>query len=148
MVESCSGTWWTYVTCQILPYSARAVESTNHDFPSLGWKIAIGLLSTSALAALKIWLTASLEHRLEGSSEGTSGGFLCIFFYILWFYWSKYRGCTQVVSFFKYCQCIITAPVVPATCLCGWYTRYMFMRSVHQPLLTHWCTNHCLQSTD
>jgi len=31
-----------------------AVESINHDFPCLAWKIAIGLLSISALAALKI----------------------------------------------------------------------------------------------
>jgi hypothetical protein len=35
-------------------YSATVVKLTNYDFPSLGWKIAIGLLSTSALAALKI----------------------------------------------------------------------------------------------
>ena len=34
-------------------YSAMVVELTNHDFLSLGWKIAIGSLSTSALAALK-----------------------------------------------------------------------------------------------
>ena len=27
------------------------VEPTNHDFPSLGWKIAIGSLTASALAA-------------------------------------------------------------------------------------------------
>jgi len=30
------------------------VKLTNYDFPSPGWKIAIGSLSTSALAALKI----------------------------------------------------------------------------------------------
>src|SRR6266581_845671 len=41
------------MTCRILPYSATVVELTNHDFPSPGWKIAIGSLSTSALAALK-----------------------------------------------------------------------------------------------
>ena len=35
-------------------YPATVVKLTNHDFPSLGWKIAIGSLSTSALAALKI----------------------------------------------------------------------------------------------
>ena len=52
MVESYGGTWWTHVTCQILPYSATVVELTNYDFPSPGWKIAIGSLSTSALAAL------------------------------------------------------------------------------------------------
>ena len=31
----------------------KAVELTNHDFPSPGWKIAIGSLSTSALATFK-----------------------------------------------------------------------------------------------
>src|SRR6266550_4638314 len=51
--KSCGGTWWTHVTCRILPYSATVVELTNHNFPSPGWKIAIGSLSTSALAALK-----------------------------------------------------------------------------------------------
>ena len=35
-------------------YSTIVVELTNYDFPSPGWKIAIGSLSTSALAALKI----------------------------------------------------------------------------------------------
>ena len=34
-------------------HSTIVVELTNHDFPSPGWKIAIGSLSTSALAALK-----------------------------------------------------------------------------------------------
>ena|ERR1700722_15668945 len=52
-VENCGGTWWTHVTCQILPYSARVVKSTNYDFPCPARKIAIGSLSTSALAALK-----------------------------------------------------------------------------------------------
>ena len=74
------------MTYQILPYSARVVKLTNYDFLSLGWKIAIGSLSTSALAALKILLTASLEYCLEGSLESTSGDFLCIFLCILWFY--------------------------------------------------------------
>src|SRR5437016_13245480 len=55
-------------------YSATVVELTNHDFPCPARKIAIGSLSTSALAALKIRLTTSSEHRLEGSPEGTSGG--------------------------------------------------------------------------
>jgi hypothetical protein len=35
-------------------YSATVVKLTNYDFPSPGWKIAIGSLSTRALAALKI----------------------------------------------------------------------------------------------
>ena len=34
-------------------YSATVVELTNHDFPCRARKIAIGSLSTSALAALK-----------------------------------------------------------------------------------------------
>jgi len=34
--------------CHILP--TLLVEPTNQDFPSPGWKIAIGLLTTSALA--------------------------------------------------------------------------------------------------
>src|ERR1700735_5524735 len=54
-------------------YSAEVVKLTNHDFPSLGWKIAISSLSTSALAALKLRLITSLEHRLESSLDGTSG---------------------------------------------------------------------------
>ena len=35
-------------------YSTVVVKLTNHDFPCLALKIAIGSLSTSALAALKI----------------------------------------------------------------------------------------------
>ena len=57
----------------------KAVKLTNHNFPSLGWKIAIGLLSISALAALKVRLMAGLEHRLEGSLDGTSGEISYVF---------------------------------------------------------------------
>ena len=39
-----------------------------------------------------------------------------------------------MVPFFKYRQCLITAPVVRTACLRGWYTKYAFTRSVHQPL--------------
>jgi hypothetical protein len=46
-------------------YSATLVKLTNHDFPSPGWKIAIGSLNTSALAALKIYLQLAY-----GPSEG------------------------------------------------------------------------------
>ena len=35
-------------------YFAIVVELTNYDFLCLVWKIAIGLLSISALAALKV----------------------------------------------------------------------------------------------
>ena len=34
-------------------YSAIVVKLTNYDFPCPAWKIAIGSLTTSALAALK-----------------------------------------------------------------------------------------------
>ena len=60
------------------------VELTNYDFLSPGWKIAIGSLSTSALAALKVQLTTSLEHRLESSLDGTSGGISYVFSYVFY----------------------------------------------------------------
>ena len=40
-------------------YSAALVELTNHNFLSPGWKIAIGSLSTSTLAALTACLQPS-----------------------------------------------------------------------------------------
>ena len=43
---------WNLVDLCDLSYSARVVELINYNFPSLGWKITIGLLSTSALAAV------------------------------------------------------------------------------------------------
>ena len=51
-MESGGKLWWNLVDSRDLPNST--IELTNHDFPSPGWKIAIGSLSTSALAALKI----------------------------------------------------------------------------------------------
>ena len=39
-----------------------------------------------------------------------------------------------MVSFFKYRQCLITAPVVQSAYLRAWYTKYAFTRSVYQPL--------------
>ena len=48
------------------------------------------------------------------------------FFCILQFYWSSYGGCTQVVPFFKYRQCLITAPVVPAPCVCVRYANRVY----------------------
>ena len=45
---------YAYQFSQVLPNSATVVKPANHDFLSPGWKIAIGSLSTSALAALKI----------------------------------------------------------------------------------------------
>ena len=56
------------------------VKLTNHDFLCLVWKIAIGLLRTSALAALKTQLTTSLEHHLESSLDGTLGKTSYVYF--------------------------------------------------------------------
>ena len=50
-----------------LPNSATVVKSTNYDFLSPGQKIAISSLSTSALAALKIYL-----QLVYGPSEGST----------------------------------------------------------------------------
>ena len=56
-------------TAYMAYYSAAPAELTNHDFPSLGWKIAIGSLSTSALATLKISARAlPLTHTDKDSS--------------------------------------------------------------------------------
>ena len=60
------------------------VKLTNYDFPYLARKIAISSLSTSALAALKVRLITSLEHRLEGSLDGTSGEISYIFSYVFY----------------------------------------------------------------
>ena len=94
-VESFSGTQQTHVTCRILPYSARVVKLTNHDFPSPGWKIAIGSLSTSALAALKIWLTASLEYYLESSLDGTSEEISYVFSFV---FYGSIEAITETVN--------------------------------------------------
>src|SRR6266702_244880 len=69
------------MTCRILPYSATVVELTNHNFPSPGWKIAIGPLSTSALAALKN-LTYNQFRALFGRQprRHLRGDFLCTSF--------------------------------------------------------------------
>src|ERR1700727_2110982 len=65
-------------------YSAEVVKLTNYNFPSPGWKIAIGSLSTSALAVLKLQLITSLEHYLESSLDGTSGEISYVFFLIFY----------------------------------------------------------------
>ena len=65
-------------------YSAMVVELTNHNFPCPVRKIAIGSLSTSALAALKVRLITSLEYCLEGSLDGTSGEISYVFFYVFY----------------------------------------------------------------
>ena len=86
-MESYGGTWWTYVTYQILPYSATVVKLTNYNFPSPGWKIAISLLSTSALAALKNLTYGQLRALFRRQPRRyLRGGFLCIFLCVLWFY--------------------------------------------------------------
>ena len=60
------------------------VKLTNYDFPCPARKIAISSLSTSALAALKVRLTTSLEHRSEGSLDGTLGEISYIFSYVFY----------------------------------------------------------------
>ena len=37
-----------------------------------------------------------------------------------------------MVSFSKYRQCIITAPIVLTACLRVWYAEYAFTRSIHR----------------
>ena len=65
-------------------HSAIVVKLTNHNFPYPARKVAIGLLSTSTLAALKVRLVTSLEHHLEGSLDSTSGEISYIFSYIFY----------------------------------------------------------------
>ena len=75
-------------------YSATAAKLTNHDFLCPAQKIAIGSLSTSALAALKIWLTISLEHRLESSLDSTLGEISYIFPFV---FYSFIKAITEAV---------------------------------------------------
>jgi len=56
-VENSGKLQWNLMDSRDLPNSARMAELTNHDFLCPAWKIAIGLLSASALAALKISIT-------------------------------------------------------------------------------------------
>ena len=79
---------------------------TNYDFPSLGWKIAIGSLSTSALVALKVRLTTSLEYRLESSLDGTLGGISYVFFYI---FYGSIKAITEAIR--KWFHFLSTASV-------------------------------------
>ena len=127
----------------ICRYSAEEVKLTNYDFSSLGWKIAIGSLSTSALAALKLQPMTSLEHRLESSLDGTSGEISYVFSFV---FYGSVEAITEAVHrwfyFLKYRRCLITAPVVLTTCLRAWYSSYAFTRSMHRPPLTRCCTNH------
>ena len=101
-------------------HSAMVVELTNYNFPYPARKVAIGSLSTSALAALKVRLATSLEHRSEKQPRRhLRGDFLCIFLHLLWFYWGNYGDYTQVVPFSKYRQCIITARAILTAYLRG-----------------------------
>ena len=70
------------------------VKLTNYDFLYPARKIAISLLSTSALAALKVRLTTSLEHRSEGSLDGTSGEISYIFSYV---FYSSIKTITEAI---------------------------------------------------
>ena len=68
-------------------YSATVVKLTNYNFPSPGWKIAIGSLSTSALAALKNLTYNQFGVPIRRQPKWHLGGdFLCIFFCVLRFY--------------------------------------------------------------
>ena len=131
-MESYSGTWWTHVIYQILPYSARVVELTNHDFPSPGWKIAIGSLSTSALATLKIRLTVSLEHRLEGSLDGTLGEISYVFLLCFTVLLEQLRRLYTGGSIFQ------VPPVSDYSTCC---TNPVRTRPVRQPRLRVRCTD-------
>src|SRR6266702_6579941 len=112
------------MTCRILPYSATVVESTNHDFLSPGWKIAIGPLSTSALAALKNLTYDQFRAPFGRQPRRHLGGdFLCIFFCVLRFYRNYYGGYIQVVLFFK------VPPVYDYSTCC---INRVFTRSVHR----------------
>ena len=131
-------------------YSTTVVKLTNHNFPSLGWKITIGSLSTSALAALKIWLTTSLEHRLESSLDGTSGEisyvFLLCFTVLLKRLRRLYTGSFifQVPPVSDYSTCVRTriyAFGAPVSCLRVRCTNHLLTRSVHQPPIYKALTN-------
>ena len=87
-------------------YSAMVVKLTNHNFPCPAWKIAISSLSTSALAALKIWLTTSLEHHLESSLDGTSEEISYIFSFV---FYGSIKAITGTV--YKWSHSLSTASV-------------------------------------
>ena len=59
------------------------VELTNYNFLYPVQKIAIGLLSISALATLKIQFTTSLKYYLENNLDSTSGGISYVFFFYI-----------------------------------------------------------------
>ena len=63
-------------------YSTIVVELTNHDFLSPGWKIAIGSLSTSALAASRsdLQLARSTVWKVAQKAPRGVGDFLCTSF--------------------------------------------------------------------
>src|SRR6266566_7183924 len=76
-----------------------------------------------------------LEHRLEGSLDGTSGEISYVFSFV---FYGSIEATTEAIHrwfyFLKYRQCMITAPVILTACLRARYTEYAFTRSVYQPL--------------
>ena len=83
-VENGGKLWWNLVDLRDLPYLARVVKLTNYDFLSPGWKIAIGSLSTSALAALKDPTYDQFGTPFGKQPRRHLGGdFLCIFLCVL-----------------------------------------------------------------
>ena len=69
----------------------------------------------------------SLEHHLEGSLDGTSGEISYTFSFV---FYSCIEAITEVVHrwfhFFKYRQCLITAPVIPTLCVHVWYANRVY----------------------
>src|ERR1700679_1340218 len=124
-----------YSTIQVENGGKAAVELTNHDFPCPAWKITIGSLSTSALAALKIRPTTGLEHRLEGSLDGTSGEISYVFLLCFTVLLEQLRRLYTGGSIFQ------VPPVSDYSTCC---TNPVHTRSVRQPCLRVRCTDHPL----
>ena len=87
-------------------HSAMVVELTNYNFPCPARKVAIGSLSTSALAALKVRFATSLEHRSEGSLDGTSGEISYVFSYV---FYSSIEAITEAIH--KWLHFLSTASI-------------------------------------
>ena len=113
----------------------KAIKLTNYDFPSSGWKIAIGSLSISALAALKIWLMTSLEHCLESSLNGTSGEIFYVFSFVSY-------SCIEALRRLYIGGSIFQVPPVSDYSTC--YTNPVRTRLLRQLCLRIQCTDHPL----
>src|ERR1700685_715647 len=96
---------------------------------------------------------ASLEHRLQGSLDGTSGGISYVFF--LFYSFISYVFLSYFMVLLKQLRRLYTSgfifQVPPVSDYITWCTNaylrvrctsLLFTRSMHQPLLTRRCTNH------